>query len=95
MPRNKYIPLGYEELTGLSAAKGLANPKLAEASRAVIRVEGQNARFRDDGTAPTAALGILLATTDVQPFVYEGNCSALQFIEVALSAVIHVSLYRE
>ena len=85
------IPVGYEKITGLAAAKGLTPPN-AIANVAVIVVEGQAVRIRDDGTDPTAAEGLPLAV-DV-PFQYRGDISALKFIETAASATIFVLYYK-
>jgi hypothetical protein len=49
-------PLGFEQVTGLSSAKGLTVPD--RATRALITCDTQNVRWRDDGTSPTAAIGI-------------------------------------
>ena len=92
-------PLGYAQYTSLSAAIALTdNPatgvaKPATARVALIQCETQNVRWRDDGTAPTAALGILLATT-VSGYWYTGDLSAIKFIEVTGSAKLNVSYYK-
>jgi hypothetical protein len=50
-------PIGYEQLTISSTALNLNVPK--NALRAVIGVESQSIRWRDDGTDPTDAIGML------------------------------------
>jgi len=83
------IPKGYEQITSLSSSSGLTPP--AGAMIAVVQAESQNIRWRDDGTAPTAAIAMQLeAGTD---FLYTGNLSAIKFIEEAASAKLNVSYY--
>lgn len=60
---------------------------------ALIRATGGNVYWRDDGVAPTATVGMPLLTTDVQPWEYWGDLSAIQFVQVA-TAVLDVSYYR-
>lgn len=84
--------LGYQQITSLSAATGLAIP--AGSAIAVIRCETQNVRWRDDGTNPSATVGHLMITTDA-PLVYRGNLAALKFIEVTTSAKLNVSYYGD
>ena len=60
---------------------------------AIIRPTGANVVWRDDGTAPTASVGMLLTTTDSPPFEYYGDLAAIQFIQAASSAVLNVSYY--
>lgn len=84
------VPMGYEKITGLSAAKGLTEP--AYARYAIIQAQTQDVRWRDDGTDPTATDGMLLATSNAG-FVYTGDIAKIKFIEVSASAVLHVSYY--
>jgi len=82
--------LGHVQLASLASATGLTVPSGATAC--YIRVEGQPVRFRDDGTDPTAAVGMLLLPADV-PFFYDGTMTALKFIETAASAKVNVAFY--
>lgn len=80
---------GYEQVTGLAASKGLDVPKGARL--AIVQAEAQAVRWRDDGTDPTAAIGVRLAAgTD---FFYTGELSAIRFIEEAVGAKLNVSYY--
>lgn len=83
-------PKGFQQITSLSSATNLTVP--AGASIAVIMCDTQNVRWRDDGTAPTASVGMLLRTTD-EPLVYQGDLDAIEFIQVTGSAVLNVSYY--
>ena len=61
-------PLGYRQLTVSTTAVGLANATggiPAGATRAVVQVEAQPVRWRDDGSAPTLSVGVLSAATDM------------------------------
>ena len=83
-------PLGYEQITGLGpAAKALTIP--AGAQRALIQTTGQNVRWRDDGTDPTATVGMQLAAGD--SLFYTGDLAAIRLIEDAASATVNVSYY--
>lgn len=64
----------------------------AGAIAATISVETQNVRYRDDGTAPTSAVGILIASGTV--FDYAGPLSSLKFNKVTTGAVLNISYYK-
>lgn len=85
-------PLGFEQLTGLSAAKKLAAVPTG-ALLALIIPTAQAVRWRDDGTDPTGTIGMPIATTIPSPFVYSGDLSKISFIEQAASATLNVSYY--
>lgn len=51
-------PLGYQQITVSTSAVGLTLPK--GAIRAVVGVEAQPLRYRDDGTNPSASVGYLV-----------------------------------
>jgi hypothetical protein len=85
-------PLGYQQYTTLSSAIGLTSiPK--GATYALIQVEGENVRWRDDGTAPTASLGMILIAGN-EPDAFIGSVfKAAKFIQVSSSATLNVSYY--
>lgn len=89
--------MGYQQLSPLSSATGLTVPTqtpdglAAKANFAVIVAETQNVRWRDDGTDPTASLGMLLVAG--VPFQYDGDLSRIKFIETTASAKVNVSYY--
>ncbi|UCH46493.1 MAG: hypothetical protein JSU95_10195 [Betaproteobacteria bacterium] len=58
---------------------------------AVIVAEGQSVRWRDDGIAPTATVGMPLAVGAT--LNYDGDLNKIKFIETAASAKINVSYY--
>lgn len=55
-----YIPFDYEEITSTpaSAAQRLTQSKIEAGEAVVLRCAGGTARYRLDGTNPTAAIGI-------------------------------------
>ena len=82
-------PLGYQQVTALTTSTALTVPELA--GRAVLQAEAQNVRWRDDGVAPTASVGMIIAAgTDIE---YNGDLSLIRFIEVAVSAKLNVVYY--
>lgn len=88
------VPCGYLQVT-VTAVQSLTIPAACGSSPAlaVIKAEAQALRYRDDGTAPTAAVGQPIAVTDA-PILYEGTISALQFIAQTSGGIVNVLFYR-
>lgn len=82
-------PLGYQQITSLSASTALTVP--AGCTRAVVVATAQAVRWRDDGTAPTSTIGMPLAVGTER--VFTGGLSAIRFIEQSASAVLNISYY--
>lgn len=83
-------PLGYQQITSLSSAATLTVP--AKADYAIAVPETQAIRYRDDGTAPTTSVGMLVATG--QAFTICGaQLRVIQIIQAAASATLNVSYY--
>ena len=82
-------PLGYQQLTTLSAAVGLTVP--AGAVGAIIVPEAQAVRWRDDGTNPSATVGMPLAVAAA--LEYAGDLSAIKFFEQTAGAKLNVTYY--
>lgn len=82
-------PLGYEQIVGLAASTALTVP--GGATSAVIVTESQTVRWRDDGVAPTAAIGMPLLVQ--QSMTYDGDLSAIRFIEAAATATLNIAYY--
>jgi hypothetical protein len=82
-------PLGYQQITNLSAAVGLTVP--AQTRYILIQAESQNVRWRDDGTNPTAAIGMIIASGTT--LEYTGDGTAIKFFEAAASAKLNVSYF--
>lgn len=99
-----YQPLGYCQITSLTSAVALVSASCSSgsvptgATIAQICVEAQAVRYRDDGTAPTTTIGMLVTPQSstipncypyaITPF------SAAQFIAVTTGAIIDVSFYK-
>lgn len=82
-------PLDYEQVTSLSASTALTVPGRAKA--ALIQAETQSVRFTDDGSTPTATVGMRLLKDSTM--WYDGKLTALRFIEEAASAKLNVLYY--
>lgn len=88
---------GYQQITDLSASTALTVPErdlngqLVEPTMVLIVAETQGVRWRDDGTAPTATIGMPLAVG--VPFNYDGPIQNLRFIQQTASAVLNISYY--
>jgi hypothetical protein len=83
------VCLGYQQITSLSASTALTVP--SGSTMAVIVAESQAVRWRDDGTAPTATVGMPMGT--YVPLIYDGDLNRIRFIEQTASAKINVSYY--
>lgn len=95
------VPLpGFETLapTSASPADTAGQTKLTVpvgARYAQITCEDFDARWRDDGTAPTALVGEMLPTNQNPPFFYAGDLTAIRFIGTNLVASkLSVSYYQ-
>lgn len=82
--------VGYQQLTSLSASSTLTVP--SGATMALIQAETQNVRWRDDGTAPTGSVGMLITAGSI--LEYTGQIELLKLIEATASAKLNVSYYR-
>jgi hypothetical protein len=83
------VALGFVSLA-VAAATPLAPP--AGAVYALVSCTGANVNWRDDGPAPTAAIGMpIIAGAAPIKLLLNG---ALQFIQQAANAVLNVSYYR-
>ncbi len=83
------VCLGYQQITSLSSATGLTPPQ--GATLALIVPETQNVRWRDDGTDPTASVGMPIFVG--ASLSYDGDFNKIKFIEETASAKINVSFY--
>lgn len=88
---NQNRPLGYQQFAAgtINASTALTVP--AGAVLAIINCEAQAIRFRDDGTAPTAAVGFPLAVGSL--FTLEGRLESYLFIAQVAGAVLNVLYY--
>jgi hypothetical protein len=81
--------LGFRQITGLSSAKGCP---LANGSAVMFRPMAQAIRYRLDGVAPTASIGMHVAVGECVWFV--GDLTKLSFIEVTSGATIDLHVFE-
>lgn len=84
------VPMGFFQMTVLTSSIGMTTIP-GGSTLAVIQCQGQPVRWRDDGTAPTASVGMLMNVGDV--LKYDGPIDKLRFIETAASATLNVAFY--
>jgi hypothetical protein len=90
-------PLGYQQIANaaLAASVGLTIPTMPAGTAgpgfAVIQSNAGAVRWRDDGVAPTAAIGMLLPSGG--ELTYVGDMTALKFISSSGAPILDVALY--
>lgn len=82
-------PLGYQQIGTLTTATALTVP--ANSRFALIVAEAQAVRWRDDGTDPTAAIGMPLAVNTM--LEYAGDLSRVKFIEQTVGGKLNVTYF--
>jgi hypothetical protein len=83
-------PLGYQQVPATAALTALTVSSTA--TFAVITTEGNAARWRDDGTNPTATVGMPLNSG--VPTQFSGDLAALRFIAQSGTTTYNVSYYK-
>ena len=89
--------IGYEQIASLATATALnapstdANGLSCRPSFALISCEGAAVRWRDDGNAPTASIGMPLAAGVT--LQYDGDISRIRFIQQTPGAKLNISYY--
>lgn len=82
--------LGYEQVTSIGSAKALTVP--TGTKLILIQPETQAIRWRDDGTSPTASVGMVIAAGDT--LVYTGSKPAsIKVIETQATAKVNVTYF--
>jgi hypothetical protein len=84
--------LGFQQILAATVNTGASLTVPAGARMAQICADTQAVRWRDDGSAPTAAIGIILASGNCM--IYSGPLNKIQFISQAAGANLNVSYYR-
>lgn len=85
---------GYQQLTVSTVALALTLPA-GPIRKAIVNVEANPIRYREDGTAPTASIGMLvIASATVAPFITICGPSVGQFRVIrqgAADAILNVT----
>jgi len=82
-------PYGYSQITNLSAVIGIEG---GNGRVALLQAIDQNIRWRDDGTDPTASIGMRLHAGET--FLYNGDLAKIRFIEETAGAELNISRYQ-
>jgi hypothetical protein len=89
--------LGYQQITSMSSSVSLTVPNRdlnglnQKPVIALITPEGQAVRWRDDGIAPTASIGMPLSVGVT--LQYDGDLTQIKFIEQSASAKLNITYY--
>jgi hypothetical protein len=81
--------LGFQQISP-AVSTALTVPDGAEI--ALFSVEVAAIRFRDDGVAPTAAIGQIIPA-GLGPFEFFGNLTALRVIAASAGGILNVTYY--
>lgn len=82
-------PLGYGQNATLTTVSAL--PTIPGSSVTALVIPRGAIRWRDDGTNPTASVGMYLAAD--QPLSYQGSLAAFRMVAVTGSVEVNVSFY--
>lgn len=85
-------PVGYQQITDLDPAVELTIPADIELIYALIVCEAQAIRWTDDGTTPTASVGMPLAT-GVYMVVDAASLATFKAFEQASGAKLNIAYY--
>lgn len=89
--------MGYQQITNVSSAVNLTVPTQnveglnQHPMIAIIVAEGASVRYRDDGVAPTASVGMPLAAGVA--FTFDGDMARIKFIEQTAGAKLNITYY--
>lgn len=87
-------PLAYTQIAVSNTAVGLTRPASGNPRIAVIVVETNSIRYRDDGTVPTATVGMPIAANN-SVIVCANAIFAFKAIRQSADAVLNVSIYGD
>ena len=77
-------------VTASSGLATVATQVTAGAKQVIVQADGNDIRYRLDGTAPTASVGVLIKNGTSQPFNMP-DAAAARFIQVSATAVINAT----
>jgi hypothetical protein len=95
VPGLPMTPLGYCQLTSIDSSTLISSCSggiPAGATMAYVQPEAQAVRWRDDGTAPSATVGMPLAVGSA--LLYVGTLPALRVISQTAGAKLNVTFYK-
>lgn len=88
-------PVGYKQITSLATAVGLTLPNAPAGTQIGAAIIQNNTtgtvRWRDDGTAPTSTVGMLIPAGG--ELDYFGEMTAIQFVSASGSPILDISYY--
>lgn len=93
------VPLGYQQRTVSGTAVGLSSTSIPAGTRFAVVIPSAPVRWRDDGTDPTASVGMPLAAN--QPWIFSAAngstgaslLSQVKLIRQTTDATIDVAFY--
>jgi hypothetical protein len=84
-------PKGFQQIVTATLATATALTVPSGSRIAVIQAVSQSILWRDDGTAPTATVGMTIPAGG--ELVYDGTLSAIKLIQSASGATANISYY--
>ena len=91
---NNLVPLGYQQITAGTLAASTALTVPSGSTIAIVQVEAAGARYRDDGTAPSATVGMILVPGSVLTLSGAAELAAVHFILQSGSPILDISYYQ-
>jgi hypothetical protein len=85
--------MGYQQINAATLASATLLTVPAGATVAIFRLETGAVHYRDDGTAPTSSLGMMMTVSD-PPYEYWATLDAIQFIAASGSPILDILYYR-
>lgn len=98
VPGQPMVPLGFCQIASGSLSSAVKLPAICTipqgATMAYLQAESANVRYRDDGAAPTATVGMQIISGLGGGMLYAGTLANLQFIAASGSPLLDVAFYR-
>lgn len=87
-------PCGLQQIVAatLANAQTLTPPAVDRANICVIQAEGGALRYTDDGTVPTATVGMVINSGETM--AYQGDLTAVKLIRKDATASANINYYR-
>lgn len=86
-------PKGYQQISAATLAAATALTVPGGSTAAVVTSDTAGVRWRDDGTNPTAAIGMPIAAGQSYTFNGAAQLAAIKFILQSGSPVLNISYY--